>query len=384
MIDVSKLIMLIINMQSESIQKELFKNISLSGCSIAASAFVQAKAKLKPDIFRYIFDQLNMNLASLKLYNDEYRLFAIDGSDFNQVWNPKSENIVCFEDSNRKPYCQVHLNALYDLENKIYQDCVIQPKNKMDERKAAVEMLSRLECGKYIVLMDRGYLSFNMIQHCNVNKDCYYVIRSKTGFTAIKEISQLPDEEYDGILDCWVTTSNHFYTQNKDHLNIHLVNIHLVNHVNHQYKKFKSKNSKDNSWDFKQFCHVRFRVCKFRINPDDAPNKEQWEVLVTNLDADKFPLERMKELYNLRWGIEKSFKMLKYDDCGIQFHSKKDEFVKMELYAHLIAYNVIMNMVNQAYAPHPKSKSNSEYQINLSMAFFIVHFSRYWIAEEGL
>ncbi|MBT8848867.1 hypothetical protein BTH50_02090 [Lactobacillus delbrueckii subsp. bulgaricus] len=54
-IDVSKLIMLIINMQSESIQKELFKNISLSGCSITASAFVQAKAKLKPDIFRYIF-----------------------------------------------------------------------------------------------------------------------------------------------------------------------------------------------------------------------------------------------------------------------------------------------------------------------------------------
>lgn len=41
----------------------------------------------------------------------------------------------------------------------------------------------------------------------------------------------------------------------------------------------------------------------------------------------------MKELCNLRWGIEKSFKTLKYDDCGIQFHSKKDEFVKMELYA---------------------------------------------------
>ena len=138
-----------------------------------------------------------MNLASLKLYNDEYRLFAIDGSDFNQVWNPKSENIVHSEGTNRKPYCQVYLNALYDLENKIYQDCVIQPKNKMDERKAAVEMFSRLECGKYIVLMDRGYLSFNMIQHCNVNKDCYYVIRSKTGFTAIKEISQLPDEEND-------------------------------------------------------------------------------------------------------------------------------------------------------------------------------------------
>ncbi|MDD6408052.1 MAG: transposase [Lactobacillus equicursoris] len=69
------------------------------------------------------------------------------------------------------------------------------------------------------------------------------------------------------------------------------------------------------------------------MNPDDAPNKEQWEVLVTNLDADRFPLDRMKELCNLRWEIEKFFKTLKDDDCGIQFHSKKDEFVKMELYA---------------------------------------------------
>lgn len=83
-------------MQSERIQKELFKNISLSGCRITASAFVQAKAKLKPDIFRYIFDQLNMNLTSLKLYNDEYRLFAIDGSDFNQygILNLKISSIL--------------------------------------------------------------------------------------------------------------------------------------------------------------------------------------------------------------------------------------------------------------------------------------------------
>lgn len=91
---------------------------------------------------------------------------------------------------------------------------------------------------------------------------------------------------------------------------------------------------------------------------------------MTNLDADKFPFDRMKELYNLRWGIEQSFKTLKCDDCGIQFHSKKDEFVKMELYAHLIAYNVIMIMVNQAYAPHPKSKSDSTYH----MAFFSAHY----------
>ena len=42
----------------------------------------------------------------------------------------------------------------------------------------------------------------------------------------------------------------------------------------------------------------------------------------------------MKEIYHLRWGIETSFRELKYDLSGVQFHSKKDQFVYIEIYAH--------------------------------------------------
>ncbi|WP_309146162.1 transposase [Lactobacillus helveticus] len=35
----------------------------------------------------------------------------------------------------------------------------------------------------------------------------------------------------------------------------------------------------------------------------------------------------MKELYHLRWGIETSFKKLKYSLGSVQFHSKQDKFM---------------------------------------------------------
>ena len=46
-------------------------------------------------------------------------------------------------------------------------------------------------------------------------------------------------------------------------------------------------------------CKVKFRVVKFRINDADS-DKEQWEVLITNLNRFEFPASRMKELYHMR------------------------------------------------------------------------------------
>lgn len=113
-----------------------------------------------------------------------------------------------------------------------------------------------------------------------------------------------------------------FHTQNKI-----ISNIHLSKTINHRVRTRSSTklNSKDNSWDFLNSFVVRFRVCKFRIT-DDVWIRSR-EVLVTNLDVDKFPLDRMKELYTYvgNWEV---FKTLKYDDCGIQFHSQERRVCK--------------------------------------------------------
>ena len=63
------------------------------------------------------------------------------------------------------------------------------------------------------------------------------------------------------------------------------------------------KNTKDTSWDFDEtFYTMKIRICKFRIN-EPGTGKEEWKVLLTNLDKVEFPLEKIKYLYHLRWRI---------------------------------------------------------------------------------
>ena len=354
----------ILNMQGNSLGKELFDYFDDRDKMMTVSAFVQQKSKLTPFCFKHILDEFNKNLVHTKLYDGKYRLFAIDGSDFNQLFDSKSKNIITNRYSH--PICQLHVNALYDLANNTYQDCIFQPKAKMDERSAAIDMLKNLHTDPYIVLMDRGYTSFNMIENCNRFSDCYYVIRSKTGKSAIKEVEDLPDKECDVDISCRVTDSNYYYTTHKDQ-----ENIHVVMHNRHHYKKHISKNTQDARWDFGTFCRVNFRACKIKINDECDSNKETWEVLLTNLDRRDYPLDKMKELYNLRWGIESSFRKLKYDLGSVQFHSKKDDFIEMEIYAHMIMFNTVSQTNAQATVPQKKCKY--AYEINFKMSCIIIH-----------
>lgn len=366
-----------INMQGNCLTKEMddaFDDDSPAGNDhVSVSAYVQQKSKLSPKCFEHIFHSFTQQLPAKAHLDHKYRLFAFDGSDFNQVWNPKSENIVDFYKG--KPYCQIHVNAMYDLLNNTYQDCIFQPKSQMDERGAALEMLRRLTCSQpYIVMMDRGYDGFNMIENCNRLKNCYYVIRTKTGQSGIKEIKNLPDKLCDDDVYCRITISNHYYT-----LHHKTENLHLVWHPKRHYKKKFAKSTHDNRWDFEDFCNVKFKACKVRINDPDT-NKEEWEVLVTNLDRHEFPLERMKELYHLRWGIESSFRKLKYDLGSVQFHSKQDRFIKMELYAHMTMFNAVSQITAQAYIPQHHCKYH--YMINFKIACSIIQ-KRYKISSSN-
>ena len=52
---------------------------------------------------------------------------------------------------------------------------------------------------------------------------------------------------------------------------------------------------------------ISFRVIRLKLSNGKT------EVLYTNLPADQFSLEDLRELYHLRWGIETSFRDLKYN-----------------------------------------------------------------------
>lgn len=286
-----------LNMQGNSLNAELLDAFPNLDERMTASAYEQAKDKLNPEIFEHILQEYNKTMQKPKLLDGKYRVFAINGSDFTTPYNPKSDFVMNVPNGRprkdgepAKPYCQVHANLLYDIENRIYQDCILQPKPKANERDAAIDMLKQLDCGKFIVIMDRGYDGFNMIETCNRLQDCYYVIRIKAGkFGGIREIVNLPDKECDVKMTFRVTISNRYYVTHKD-----TESLHLIQHVKKHYKEKFSKNTKDRRWDFEQFCKVKCRVVKFRINNSDT-GKEEWEVLLTNLNRFEFPISRMKK-----------------------------------------------------------------------------------------
>lgn len=136
-----------LNMQGNSLNTELIDAFPNLDDRMTASAYEQQKAKLTPDVFKCIFDAYNKMLLHPRTMQG-YRVFAIDGSDFNPPYQSKSAFVMNVSNGRPrkdgkpiKPFSQIHANMLYDLENRTYQDCVLQPKSQSNEREAAIDDL---------------------------------------------------------------------------------------------------------------------------------------------------------------------------------------------------------------------------------------------------
>lgn len=336
-----KLVNVVLNMQGNSLNAELQEAFPELSERMTTSAYVQARDKLSLPVFEDLLSHYNQS-ARKKLFNGKYRLYAIDGSDFTTPWNPQSAFVV---DTNKrngasiKPFCQIHANIMYDIASRQYMDCVLQPRNSWDERNAALKMISRLsKDNPFIIIMDRGYESFNLIETLNRTENCHYVLRARTN--GIKEINYLPDEECDMEIAIPVTTSHTEYLNKRANGEP----VYKINAPRRHIKETRSPKTRTQRWDFEDACTITFRVVKFLINDPDTGD-DAWEILITNLSRFEFSIAQMKELYHMRWGIETSFRDMKYSLGGMHFHSKKDEAVQMEIYAHLIMFNAVARNV---------------------------------------
>ena len=119
------------------------------------------------------------------------------------------------------------------------------------------------------------------------------------------------------------------------------------------------------------FYPLSFRIARFPIT------ENTFETVVTNLDADDFPPGELKKLYAVRWGIETSFRELKYT-VGLQhFHAKKVEFVHQEIFARLTMYN-FYELITQSVVIQQKDRKYA-YKVNFSAA---VHICRQFFLRD--
>ena len=78
---------------------------------------------------------------------------------------------------------------------------------------------------------------------------------------------------------------------------------------------------------------MKFRIVRFKLD------NGSYECLLTNLPANQFDMNALKEIYHMRWGIETSFRYLKHTIGLLDFHTKKVDAIKQEIWARLIMFN---------------------------------------------
>ena len=280
---------------------------------ISEAAILKSRSKIKVSAFEQLLRKFNETLENPKEYRG-YRVLALDGSDFSSLYSAQSEYATIsnqYGGANR-----MHINFAYDILNKNFFDCVIEAKNKANERKGAVKMLSSLASSeKILAIMDRGYDGLKVFEHCNRIKNLSYLIRIRSGMT--KEIKSLPDKELD---------------------------LDLNFEVREQSKRLPYK-MKIQAWDMELPCRVSFRLVKVKL-------KDKWLVMETNLQ---------------RWKIELAFRDIKHALGALHFHSKKDLFNVQEFFAHLIRYNLTSRIIRQVRLTKTKNLKY-RYEINFKSA----------------
>ena len=350
----NKLLSFLVSCGSSSTKIELLDFFGLSPDVPSASAFNQQRAKLKPEALEAVFHRFNSSVLSFGKTSD-YRFLAADGSTFTFFSKPSfsvSEYFVA-EGHSAKGFYSMHLNAFYDLQKHTYSDALIQPVHQKDEFRAFCDMVDRhhiLPGTKDVFIGDRGYCSYNNMAHV-VEKGQYFLFRTK-------------DIHSKGLV-------GNFDFPDTDSFDIQ-VNVTLVRSHKKKipikegfYKRYVDVNA---SFDYVTYgsldtYDLTFRIVRFPISDDS------FECIVTNLPSDKFPPEQIKLLYYSRWAIEGSFRKLKYTIGLSNFHAYKPEYIKQEIWAKLIAYNITENLVNHTIIKHGNTKH--EYKVNFSMAAHI-------------
>ena len=350
-----KLLSLLIKMGGHSLRDEMLDCLDFKESPASVSALVQQRSKLLPEALEYLFREFTNRCHNPKLYKG-YRLLAVDGSDLQFNANP-NDPLSYFPGVNgQKPYSFLHLNALYDLNSNLYLDAVVQKRRAANENAALISMVDHSEIHEPVILTaDRGYESYNTLEHIS-HKGWNYLIRLRESKGIISSLP-LPEGDFDMPVQLYLTRKQNKILKElqKQHPGKYRF---LPTNVNFDYLP----------WGTDGFYPISFRIVRFKISD------ELTETLITNLDRATFPADDLKYLYHLRWGIETSFRQLKYTIGLSLFQSKKVEYITQEIFARLTMYNFCELITSHVVIQNKRRKY--VYQTNFTAA---VHICRQFL-----
>ena len=350
-----KMVSSILAFRGGTLNREIMDFFGLDPRIGSSSAFIQQRAKILPEAFECLFHYFTSKVDESKLYRG-LRLLAVDGSDLQIAANPNDPESYYPGVNGQKSYNLLHINAMYDLLQHTYMDAIIQKSRNSDESGALTDMVDRSDIKQAILLADRNYESYNNLAHIQ-EKGWYFLIRIKDNTKGITSGLLLPDkDEYDVPFQIHLTRKQTNSVK------------HLLKDKNH-YKLVASTQRFDylpqtsRKHDPAVFYDLSFRIVRFPLSDTMC------ETIITNLDAEKYPLSEIKRLYAMRWGIETSFRNLKHTLGLLHLHAKKVEFILQEIFAKLTMYN-FCELITQSVVIQQEQKKYA-YKVNFSDAVHI-------------
>lgn len=285
-----------------SLQRELdafYKEVSGTDFNIrkiTKGAFTQARAKLNPDSFIELNDNVNDTFYSEAPYHvwKDMRILAADGSRL-MLPNHKSVKEEFGEhgfgpaaDSKRS---LAMISFLYDVLNLVTVDAQIAP-YASSERELLYSHLKKVKAGD-LLLLDRGYPSLALLFLLHAMGIEFCMRMKEDWWLTVKEFTE--SGERDRLV--------YFSLPKKDH-------------------KFLSKYPEV----------INKKLC-FRLVCVDLDNGEK-EVLCTSLtDTENFQHDEIAQLYHFRWGEEEGYKLFKSRVEIENFSGKTAWAVKQDFYA---------------------------------------------------
>lgn len=331
-----------------TMSKELLDYFDFDINTPTVSAYTQQRSKVLPKAFEFLFHEfttINMNRKHLL---EGYQLLVCDGSNLSIATNVNDVETAWKHNQFGGITNHLHLNAFYDVINRIYVDALVQTASEYQEHRACIQMIERSPLDKVILIADRGYENYNIMAHA-INKGWKFLIRVKDiGSNGIASGLSLPDK------DAFDTDINLCLTR-KQSKSKKMVGYKFMPTVQ-TFDYLPLGSSEDYP--------LSFRIARFKISDNS------YETVVTNLDRFLFPPNKLKELYYLRWGIETSFRELKYAIGLTSFHAKKVDYIKQEIFARLTLYNYC-ELVTTYVVESSCNKTTKTKQVNFTIAIYI-------------
>lgn len=319
-------------------------DISTVGFFQSRMKFNEAAVRLMSnDFITDMYDKHDDNIVKL----NDYLVTAIDGSKFIVPSTKENEDYFGrFVPSGAKPEnspVMGMMSTLYDCINKVVLDIQVD-EFKASERKLAqahLEVAKENFRQKMVTIFDRGYYSIRLVDQLQESGQKYLFRLTKTALKTLSDQLKVGEDKVFNLKFDRISTNEY----RKD-------------------SKFRMKLMNTT---------YSIRIAKVAIgtNPDGTIIEE---ILATNLSAEEFTIEGLKELYRLRWEVETAYNTLKNRMKIEEFSGYRTRLILQDIYCTVWLYNLTMLKLIEVSQKHtiPQERYKYEMKRNLNAAIGVM------------